>query len=85
MNSLTLQRLKLFNLLKIDKKSLHVKKNCCSAPLNDEEVMMLDRCFELIESLTETEKSSLYYIAGYVAKKEDLCAGEGQKWGLAPW
>ena len=38
---------------------------------------MLDRCFELIESLTETEKSSLYYIAGYVAKKEDSCAVNG--------
>ena len=38
---------------------------------------MLDRCFELIQLLTETEKSSLYYIAGYVAKKEDLCAANG--------
>ena len=35
--------------------------------------MMFDQCFELTGKLTETEKSLLYYIAGYVAKKEDLC------------
>ena len=35
--------------------------------------MMFDQCFELTGKLTETEKSLLYYIAGDVAKKEDLC------------
>ena len=69
-----LQRLKLFDKLEINSKSVHVKKkDCCSAPLNNEEVEMLDECFELVGSLTEIERSSLYFIAGYVAKKETLC------------
>ena len=42
--------------------------------MNDGEVEILDQCFELTGELSETEKSSLYYIAGYVAKKENLCA-----------
>ena len=71
MNSLTLQRLKLFDKLEIN--SVHVKKDCCSAPLNNEEMEMLDECFELVGSLTEIERSSLYFITGYVAKKETLC------------
>ena len=33
---------------------------------------MLDQCFELIGSLSEVEKSNLYYIAGYVAHKENI-------------
>ena len=34
---------------------------------------MLEKCFELVSTLIEVEKSSLYYIAGYVAAKETLC------------
>ena len=34
---------------------------------------MLDQCFELASKLSETEKSNLYYISGYVAAKEHLC------------
>ena len=70
-NSLSLQRLKLFSKLEMDSNS-HVKEDCCSADLNEEEISMLDECFELVATLTENEKSAIYYIAGYVAKKEDL-------------
>ena len=70
-NSLSLQRLKLFDKLEIDSKS-HIKDDCCSADLNEEEISMLDECFELVDMLTEKEKSSIYYVAGYVAKKDNL-------------
>ena len=79
LNSLTLQRLKLFNRLDIDKNSVHVRKDCCSASLTEKEVDMLDQCFHLTGELTDEERSSLYYIAGYVAKKHDLCAADEEE------
>ena len=36
---------------------------------------LLDACFEMVSTLSEVEKSTLYYIAGYVASKEHLCQG----------
>ena len=33
---------------------------------------MLDECVDLVNTLTEVEKSSMYYIAGYIASKENL-------------
>ena len=76
MNSLSLQRLKLFDKLEIESKSAHVTEDCCSESLNNEEVEMLDECFDLASTLTEVEKSSLYYIAGYVAAKENLSVSD---------
>ena len=49
-NSLLLQRLKLFDKLVIDSKS-HIKDDCCSADLNKEEISMLDECFGLVDIL----------------------------------
>ena len=71
-NSLALQRIKLFEKLEIESKNAHVEDDCCTASLNEEEVEMLDDCFELASKLSETEKSNLYYISGYVAAKEKL-------------
>ena len=72
MNSLSVQRLKLFDKLEIESKSAHVTEDCCSESLNNEEVEMLAEGFDLVSTLTEVEKSSLYYIVGYVAAKENL-------------
>ena len=70
-NSLSLQRLKLFDELEINSKS-HIEDDCCSADLNENEIFMLDECFQLVDMLTVEEKSVIYYIAGYVAKKDNL-------------
>ena len=67
-----MQRLKLFDKLQIESQSAHVNDDCCTASLNEDEMEMLDECFELANMLSEVEKSNLYYISGYVAAKEHL-------------
>ena len=37
---------------------------------------MLDEYFDLVSTLTEVEMSSLYYMAGYVAAKENLSVSD---------
>ena len=39
---------------------------------------LLDACFEMVSTLSEIEKSTHYYIAGYVASKEKLCVREDE-------
>ena len=72
MNSLSLQRLKLFDKLEIEYKSAHVTEDCCSESLNNKEVEMLDECVDLVSTLTDVEKSSLYYIAGYLCSEREF-------------
>ena len=38
----------------------------------DEELIVLDECFDETESISVKEKSALYYISGYVCRKENL-------------
>ena len=71
-NSLKLQRIKLYHQLQMSEK-LHVTTpdDCCSSLKdNDEDLEILDSCFESSSHLTDLEKSPLYYISGYVAFKE---------------
>ena len=72
MNSTILRRLKLFDQLEIERNSADCKNACCTAPLTEKEIDLLDQCFQLTVELNEVEKSSLFYIAGYIAKKHDL-------------
>ena len=51
-------------------------KDCCKKPLTENEVDLLDESFEVINKLSDVEKSSLFYIAGYVAQKHDLKSNE---------
>ena len=44
----------------------------CTSSLNDDEVEMLDECFELAGKLSEVEESNLHYISGCVAAEEHL-------------
>ena len=61
-NSLNLQRLI----------NGHVSAECCTGNLSDAEVDLLNSCFDNSSvTITETERSSLYYICGYVAHKEN--------------
>ena len=54
------------------------KRVCCTASLvdRDEDLELVDDCFENASTLSEDEKASLYYISGYVTYKEDLCASD---------
>ena len=69
MNSLNLQRSKLYNELEI-KNQGHLGWDCCRSNLSPEEIDLLDDCFQHSSKLTAIERSILYYIAGYVAHKE---------------
>ena len=50
------------------------KNECCEGNLDDrdEDLELLDSCFNYASDLSEDEKASLYYISGYVAFKESL-------------
>ena len=73
MNSLSLQRLKLYHKLDITQSVIsYSSKGCCTTNLTDEELFMLDEAFALRSTLSETDESALYYISGYVAKKENI-------------
>jgi len=71
-NGLKLQRIKLFNQLELpDKLRISGVSDCCKGMISSEEDQeIMDSCFEISTKLTEIEKSSLYYISGYVAFKE---------------
>ena len=70
-NGLSFQRLKIFQKLDIQKQSVHVTGQCCSVDLTDEELELIDKCFENAADLTVIERSS-YYISGYLTYKENI-------------
>ena len=65
-----LQRLKLFKKLSIEPTNVHDNEQCCQTSLDETELDCLDNCFEMSSKLTESEKSTLYYICGYITHKE---------------
>ena len=71
-NCLKLQRIKLFDIFGIFETVVHYDRECCSSELTEEEFGLLDTCFSDIHHLSVYEKSSLYYISGFVAKKEKI-------------
>ena len=50
----------------------HTENSCCKEPLNENEIDQLDNCFSEGSDLNGTERSTLYYISGYVCHKENL-------------
>lgn len=66
--SLKLQRLKLFDSLKA-KKPAHEFSGCCTEDFADEELEVLDNTGSNMDNITEEENATLYFIAGYIAKK----------------
>ena len=71
-NCLKLQRIKLFSRLNYFVKLDHTENSCCKEPLNENEIDQLDNCFSEATDLNEIERSTLYYISGYVCHKENL-------------
>lgn len=71
LNSSKLQQLKLYNKLEIPAKISHCKQECCTQELSEEYLDNLNNCFSnSSEIINEIERSSLYYICGYIAHKE---------------
>ena len=81
-NSVKLQRLKLYSKLDVEINDDWVADDCCTVDLIDSEpdLDLIEGCFADTETLTVTEKSALYYICGYVAFKEKIvCEDEAEK------
>ena len=61
--------------------------DCCMLNLKDSEsdLELIESCFEEASTVNVTEKSTLYYICGYVAKKEGIvCTDAGDVVSLPP-
>jgi hypothetical protein len=73
-NSLRLQRIKLFSQLDIHVEDDDLHNDCCDVDLKDceYELELIESCFEGASALNVTEKSTLYYICGYIAHKEKI-------------
>ena len=72
LSSLSFQRLKLFHKLQCESSSKHEGENCCLEELSEEDWDNVATCFQRTSSLSDNEKSTLYYISGYVAKKDNI-------------
>ena len=71
-NALKLHRIKLFSSLEVDDIVWHSQNECCHVTLNDDELECLPKAFECSSKISEIERSSLYYICGYVCFKEGI-------------
>lgn len=73
-NSLAMQRLQLYNKMNIQQSDDDQNINCCNDELqsNDEDLDLIETSFSEASNLNEEERSSLYYISGYVAFKENI-------------
>ena len=71
-NALKLQRIKLFSKIDTLESIWHTDNACCQTSLSDEEMELLNDCFNSASSINEIDRSSAYYIAGYVCHKENL-------------
>ena len=71
-NGLKLQRIKLFSRRDKDIFLEPTENDCCKQALNEKELEQLDSCFEDSSDISNKEKSTLYYISGYVCRKENL-------------
>ena len=81
-NSLQLQRIKLFSKLNIHMEDDNIDNDCCSLDLKESEsdLELIEKSFEGASALNTTEKSILYYICGHVAHKEDIvCVDENEQ------
>ena len=71
-SSFKLQRIKLFAKLNLLQAVPHNVRNCCSEPLSESEIELLDSCFSGVHKLEVVEKSSIYCISGFIAYKENI-------------
>lgn len=75
-NALKIQRIKLFSRLEEDIFLEHKERDCCTQLISEGELILLDDCFDNTSDISIKEKSSLYYISGYISQKENLPTGD---------
>ena len=74
LSSLSLQRLKLFHKLDIATTNIDQVDDCYKEDLlnNEDDIELIENCFEESSNLNDSERSTLYYICGYITHKEKL-------------
>lgn len=73
LNSAHFRKLQLYNRLDIsDVESSHSSMSCCDSDFDETESLMMDMIVDEMSSISDSEKSALFYICGYVAFKENL-------------
>ena len=74
LSSLSLQRLKLFHKLDFETTNIDQVEDCCKENLlnNEDDIELIENCFEESSNLNDSERSTLYYICGYITHKEKL-------------
>ena len=81
-SSIKLQRLKLYSRLQIEEVDDDwYSDDCCTYELidNEADLYIIDGCFTSTENLSESERSALYYICGYISFKEKIvCEDENE-------
>ena len=50
----------------------NTEDSCCKEPLGENELELMDKCFNAAAKLSEIERSSQYFISGYVCHDEKL-------------
>ena len=79
MNTLNLERIKLFSKLEIEQKHDKLNKlscDCQSSDFKDGMADLVDKSFTEASNLSIDERSTLYYVSGYVARKENFISVE---------
>ena len=73
-SSLSLRRMKLYHKLELGEVESITETYCCTQSLEDrdEDIDLLDSCFAMATDLNDEERSSVYYISGYITFKEDM-------------
>ena len=56
----------------------HTERQCREREASDEELSVIDTLFQRSESLSENERVSLFYIAGYICFKEGVTNSESE-------
>lgn len=74
--SLRLQHLKLFTKLSSDPANIRESESCCKTSLDETKPDCLDNYFEMSSKLTESKKSTFYYICEYITHKKGLVTSE---------
>ena len=75
LNTLNFERLKLFSKLEIEQKNEQLNNSSYQCDINDfgdEMSDLVEAAFTVASNLSLNERSILYFISGYVAKKENL-------------
>ena len=79
--------IKLYAKLDIHSEDANINNDCCTSDLKESEadLELIEKSFEGASALNTTEKSTLYYICGYVALKEEIvCEDENELASLPP-